>query len=288
MSSKRNTKKAAPDAVSVPADDAATGLRLSARGLRKGYGGRLVVSDVDIEVGPGKVVGLLGPNGAGKTTSFYMIVGLIRPDAGSVFIGDRNVTGLPVYARARAGIGYLPQESSVFRSLTVRENIDLVWEEMGRPSEDATDRLLEQFGIVHIADTRGYALSGGERRRVEIAQALTLKPHFILLDEPFSGIDPIAVNDIQAMIQTLRERGYGVLITDHNVRRNWISGFYNNQVFLNRKTIKDAKIDPAEFENKAAEFLREFSGVECVTTDIPRAPPGRRPGTSSSREFCDM
>ena len=218
MSSKRNTKKAVPDAVSVPADDAATGLRLSARGLRKGYGGRLVVSDVDIEVGPGEVVGLLGPNGAGKTTSFYMIVGLIRPDAGSVFIGDRNVTGLPVYARARAGIGYLPQESSVFRSLTVRENIDLVWEEMGRPSEDATDRLLEQFGIVHIADTRGYALSGGERRRVEIARALTLKPHFILLDEPFSGIDPIAVNDIQGMIHRLKEGGYGVLITDHNVR----------------------------------------------------------------------
>ena len=218
MSSKRNTKKAAPDAVSVPADDAATGLRLSARGLRKGYGGRLVVSDVDIEVGPGEVVGLLGPNGAGKTTSFYMIVGLIRPDAGSVFIGDRNVVGLPVYARARAGIGYLPQESSVFRSLTVRENIDLVWEEMGRPSEDATDRLLEQFGIVHIADTRGYALSGGERRRVEIARALTLKPHFILLDEPFSGIDPIAVNDIQGMIHRLKESGYGVLITDHNVR----------------------------------------------------------------------
>ena len=142
---KRNTKKAVPGAVSVPADDAAPELRLSARGLRKGYGERLVVSDVDIEVGPGEVVGLLGPNGAGKTTSFYMIVGLVRPDAGSVFIGDRNVTGLPVYARARAGIGYLPQESSVFRSLTVRENIDLVWEEMGRPSEDATDRLLEQF-----------------------------------------------------------------------------------------------------------------------------------------------
>ena len=218
MSKKRNTKKAVPDAASAPADGAAPKLRLSARGLRKGYGGRLVVSDVDIEVGPGEVVGLLGPNGAGKTTSFYMIVGLVRPDAGSVFIGDRNVTGLPVYARARAGIGYLPQESSVFRSLTVRENIDLVWEEMGRPSEDATDRLLEQFGIVHIADTRGYALSGGERRRVEIARALTLKPHFILLDEPFSGIDPIAVNDIQAMIHSLKKQGYGVLITDHNVR----------------------------------------------------------------------
>ena len=236
MSKKRNTKKAVPDAASAPADGAAPELRLSARGLRKGYGGRLVVSDVDIEVGPGEVVGLLGPNGAGKTTSFYMIVGLVRPDAGSVFIGDRNVTGLPVYARAR--FGYLPQESSVFRTLTVRENIDLVWEEMGRPSEDATDRLLEQFGIVHIADTRGYALSGGERRRVEIARALTLKPHFILLDEPFSGIDPIAVNDIQAMIHSLKKQGYGVLITDHNVRetlsitdRTYL--IHDGKIFLN-------------------------------------------------------
>ena len=219
MSAKQRTKKArTPDAAALQGSRAQDELRLSARGLRKGYGGRLVVSDVDIEVGPGEVVGLLGPNGAGKTTSFYMIVGLVQPDAGSVFIGDKDVTGLPVYARARSGIGYLPQESSVFRTLTVRENIDLVWEELGRPSEDATDRLLEQFGIVHIADTRGCALSGGERRRVEIARALTLKPRFILLDEPFSGIDPIAVNDIQGMIQTLKTQGYGVLITDHNVR----------------------------------------------------------------------
>ena len=191
--------------------------KLSAQGIRKGYGGRLVVSDVSIEVCPGEVVGLLGPNGAGKTTSFYMIVGLVRPDAGRIFIGDRDVTPLPLYARARAGIGYLPQEPSVFRSLTVRENIDLVWEETGRP-KDTTDALLEQFGITHIADTKGYALSGGERRRVEIARALTLSPRFILLDEPFSGIDPIAVNDIQEMIHRLKDQGYGVLITDHNVR----------------------------------------------------------------------
>ena len=190
---------------------------LTATGIRKGYGGRLVVSDVSVRVRPGEVVGLLGPNGAGKTTSFYMIVGLVRPDAGHVFIGKRDVTGLPVYARARAGIGYLPQEPSVFRSLTVRENIDLVWEET-RQSRTGTDGLLERFGIAHIADTKGYALSGGERRRVEIARALTLSPRFILLDEPFSGIDPIAVNDIQGMIHRLKEGGYGVLITDHNVR----------------------------------------------------------------------
>lgn len=242
MNAKKGKGRPAPS--SVPESGAPGGtegrkpLRLAARGLRKGYGGRLVVADVDIEVGPGEVVGLLGPNGAGKTTSFYMIVGLVKPDAGSVFIGDRDVTGLPVYARARAGIGYLPQESSVFRSLTVRENIDLVWEELGCPSEDATDRLLEQFGIAHIADTRGYALSGGERRRVEIARALTLRPRFVLLDEPFSGIDPIAVSDIQAMIHTLREQGYGVLITDHNVRetlsitdRTYL--IHDGKIFLN-------------------------------------------------------
>ena len=192
-------------------------LQLKARGIRKSYDGRVVVSDVSIEVRPGEVVGLLGPNGAGKTTSFYMIVGLVHPDAGNIFIGDREVTQLPVYARARAGIGYLPQEPSVFRNLTVRENIDLVWQEMGGDLS-ATDGLLEQFGITHIAGTKGYALSGGERRRVEIARALTLKPRFILLDEPFSGIDPIAVNDIQSMIHTLKDQGYGVLITDHNVR----------------------------------------------------------------------
>ena len=194
-----------------------TELQLTARGIRKSYDGRIVVSDVSIEVRPGEVVGLLGPNGAGKTTSFYMIVGLVRPDSGNILIGDRDITHLPVYARARAGIGYLPQEPSVFRNLTVRENIDLVWQEMGGDTS-ATDGLLEQFGITHIAGTKGYALSGGERRRVEIARALTLKPRFILLDEPFSGIDPIAVNDIQSMIHTLKDQGYGVLITDHNVR----------------------------------------------------------------------
>ena len=188
--------------------------------MRKGYNGRLVVGGVSIEVKTGEVVGLLGPNGAGKTTSFYMIVGLIRPDSGLVMIDDEEITSLPVYERARRGIGYLPQEASVFRNLTVRENIDLVWEETGRKkkAKELTDSLLEQFKITHIADTKGYSLSGGERRRVEIARALTLKPKFILLDEPFSGIDPIAVADIQSMIDELKVQGYGILITDHNVR----------------------------------------------------------------------
>ena len=193
---------------------------LTASDLRKGYGGRLVVGGVSINVDAGEVVGLLGPNGAGKTTSFYMIVGLIRPDSGFVMIDGEDVTALPVYERARRGIGYLPQEASVFRNLTVRENINLVWEETGkrRDAEELTDGLLEQFKITHIAETKGYALSGGERRRVEIARALTLKPKFILLDEPFSGIDPIAVADIQSMIHELKAQGYGILITDHNVR----------------------------------------------------------------------
>ncbi|MBQ3401954.1 MAG: LPS export ABC transporter ATP-binding protein [Synergistaceae bacterium] len=193
---------------------------LKASDLRKGYSGRLVVGGVSINVNAGEVVGLLGPNGAGKTTSFYMIVGLIRPDSGTVMIDGEEITGLPVYARARKGIGYLPQEASVFRNLTVRENINLVWEETGRKrhAKELTDALLEQFKITHIAETKGYALSGGERRRVEIARALTLKPKFILLDEPFSGIDPIAVADIQSMIHELKAQGYGILITDHNVR----------------------------------------------------------------------
>ena len=193
---------------------------LTASDLRKEYDGRLVVGGVSLTVNAGEVVGLLGPNGAGKTTSFYMIVGLIRPDSGSVLIDFNDITNLPVYKRARAGIGYLPQEASVFRNLTVRENINLVWEQIGkkRYANDLTDELLRQFKITHIAETKGYSLSGGERRRVEIARALTLKPKFILLDEPFSGIDPIAVADIQSMIHELKDQGYGILITDHNVR----------------------------------------------------------------------
>ena len=192
--------------------------KLAAWGLRKSYKDRLVVNEVDIEVGRGEIVGLLGPNGAGKTTSFYIIVGLIKPDAGKVFIGDHEVTNLPVYQRSRLGIGYLPQETSVFRNLTVRENLELVCEEMGKPDPEAIDNLMDLFGIVHIADTKGYALSGGERRRVEIARSMPLRPDFILLDEPFSGIDPIAVSDIQNMIQALRDQGFGILLTDHNVR----------------------------------------------------------------------
>jgi len=194
---------------------------LRAVSLKKSYKGREVVSSVSIEVRQGEIVGLLGPNGAGKTTTFYMIVGLVRPDAGSILIDDRDITGLPMYRRARMGVGYLQQEPSVFRNLTVRENLELVLEELEKTPaerERMVDHLLGEFGIDRISGTPGYALSGGERRRVELARCLAGMPEFLLLDEPFSGIDPIAVFDIQQMILGLRGKGYGILLTDHNVR----------------------------------------------------------------------
>ncbi|HPX61613.1 MAG TPA: LPS export ABC transporter ATP-binding protein [Deltaproteobacteria bacterium] len=195
--------------------------RLWSSGLMKSYGGRQVVCGVDISIEAGSVVGLLGPNGAGKTTTFYMIVGLAQPDSGQVHIGDREITGLPMYQRARHGISYLPQEASVFRKLSVSDNLMSILEVV-EPDQDTRihrrDQLLEEFGITHIANAKGYALSGGERRRVEIARALITKPEFILLDEPFAGIDPIAVAEIQKLIVSLKERNIGVLISDHNVR----------------------------------------------------------------------
>jgi len=196
-------------------------------GLSKSFsdskrGTRLAVDDVSFEVRAGEVFGLLGPNGAGKTTSFYMIVGLVRPDAGRVLVDDTDITRLPMYLRARKhGISYLPQEPSVFRKLTVEENILAVLEAM-EPTYTVrkmrTERLLDQLNLGHVRRTQGYALSGGERRRVEIARCLAITPSFILLDEPFSGIDPIAVLDLQQIIFALKESGIGVLITDHNVR----------------------------------------------------------------------
>ncbi len=177
---------------------------------------------VSLEIHKGEVVGLLGPNGAGKTTTFYMIVGLVEPDAGRVLVGDRDITRLPMYLRARNfGISYLPQEPSVFRKLTVEENILAVLEvQQGgwQQRRARMERLIEQLSLGHVRKTRGYALSGGERRRVEIARCLSIEPNFILLDEPFSGIDPIAVHDLQDIIFDLKASGYGVLITDHNVR----------------------------------------------------------------------
>jgi len=189
--------------------------------LVKYYGKRRVVNGVSINLDSGEIVGLLGPNGAGKTTTFYMITGLIRPNDGKVILDDYNITGLPMYRRARKGIGYLPQEASIFRKLTVAENIMAILEFMPlsrKQRRERLDELLADLDIEHIADSRGYNLSGGERRRVEIARALVTDPKFILLDEPFSGIDPITVEEIQKIIHGLKDKGLGILVTDHNVR----------------------------------------------------------------------
>jgi lipopolysaccharide export system ATP-binding protein len=194
---------------------------LSAFNLQKSYGRRRVVDDVTLHVEPGEVVGLLGANGAGKTTTFYMIVGLETPEAGQVHLAGEDVTRLPMYLRARLGLGYLPQEPSVFRKMTAAENILAVLETMGlrrREQRKRVEELLQEFGIEHVRNTRGDSLSGGERRRTEIARSLATEPQFILLDEPFAGIDPKAVDDIQSVILYLRSRGIGILITDHNVR----------------------------------------------------------------------
>jgi lipopolysaccharide export system ATP-binding protein len=196
-------------------------LNLQAVDLSKSYRGRKVVDDVELEIGQGEVVGLLGPNGAGKTTTFYILVGLARPDSGRVLLNDEEITDLPMYLRARSGISYLPQEPSVFRQLTSEENLLAVLETLPLTPEQQRDRLeelLAQMGLETVRTSKAYTLSGGERRRLEIARSLTLQPSFILLDEPFSGIDPLTVKDLQEIIRELAESGIGVLITDHNVR----------------------------------------------------------------------
>jgi len=194
---------------------------LTATGLVKSYGKRRVVDDVGVTVAPGEVVGLLGPNGAGKTTTFYLITGLLRPQSGTIRLGDEDITDLPVYLRARRGIGYLSQEPSIFRRMTVRENVLCVLETLGIPRHEQLERLdvlLDELNLKPLAGRSGNQLSGGERRRVEITRALVTEPRFLLLDEPFVGIDPIAVGEIQDILQRLKARGLGMLITDHNVR----------------------------------------------------------------------
>ena len=195
---------------------------LIAQHLAKAYGGRPVVKDVSLEVSEGEIVGLLGPNGAGKTTCFYMIVGLVDADAGDIQLDNQSLMRLPMHRRARAGIGYLPQEASVFRQLTVKDNLLAILETRRELTRDARENLaealLEEFSINHLADSLGQALSGGERRRVEIARALATEPRVILLDEPFAGVDPISISDIKSIITHLKERNIGVLVTDHNVR----------------------------------------------------------------------
>jgi len=194
---------------------------LAVRHLMKSYGSRRVVDDVSLDVRPGEVVGLLGANGAGKTTTFYMTVGLERPQRGNIFLNGRDVTSLPMYLRARLGLGYLPQEPSIFRKLTAEQNILAVLETLRISREDRFSRvetLLDEFGVTHVRRIRGDALSGGERRRVEIARCLATEPEYILLDEPFAGIDPLAIDDLREIIVYLRKQGIGILITDHNVR----------------------------------------------------------------------
>ena len=194
---------------------------LRSDGLVKSYGGRKVVNDVSFYVNPGEVVGLLGPNGAGKTTSFYAVVGLVRPDEGRVFIGREEITGIPMHERAKKGIGYLPQEASVFRALTVEDNLKAILELQSMSKDEQANKLeelLEEFGLNKVRKTMGNVLSGGERRRTEIARALACSPTFILLDEPFAGVDPIAVEDIQRIVKQLSLKGIGILITDHNVQ----------------------------------------------------------------------
>lgn len=195
--------------------------RLQTKSLRKSYRGRTVVKDVSIEVEAGQAVGLLGPNGAGKTTTFYMMVGLVRPDQGEVLLGDVNLARRPIYERARLGLGYLPQDASVFRKLSVEENLFVVLDNLriSRKEKRArAEKALADLGITHLARQKAMTLSGGERRRLEIARALTLEPKFLLLDEPYAGIDPLAVQEIQQIIRALRLRDIGIVITDHNVR----------------------------------------------------------------------
>jgi lipopolysaccharide export system ATP-binding protein len=214
--------RVAHEADTPVSDERETASRLlRAENLTKTYAGRTVVNRVSIEVRSGEVVGLLGPNGAGKTTTFYMIVGLTRPNGGRVFLGDADLTELPMYQRARSGISYLPQEPSVFRKLTVEENILAILETLDLTAAEREDRLatlLDELSIAHLRKNRAHALSGGERRRLEITRALVISPTFMLLDEPFAGIDPLAVLDIQNIVAQLRNRGIGILITDHNVR----------------------------------------------------------------------
>ena len=219
--------------------------QLAARNLRKSYKKRTVVHDVSLEVGNGEVVGLLGPNGAGKTTCFYMIVGLVPADGGMIRIGDRDMTHLPIHQRARIGIAYLPQEPSIFRKLSVEENVRAVLELQNYGEEEIEvhlRNLLEDLNVGHLRKASALSLSGGERRRVEIARALAMNPHFILLDEPFAGIDPIAVLDIQRLIRFLKERDIGVLITDHNVRETL--GICDRAYIINEgRVLADGKPD---------------------------------------------
>ncbi len=235
-------------------------MKLSSENLIKIYKKRKVVNQVSINVEQGEVVGLLGPNGAGKTTTFYMIVGMIKPDGGKVYLDSEEITKLPMYKRAKLGIGYLPQEASVFRRMTVEENILAVLEMMGLPAKERkekTDSLLEELSITHIRKSLGIQLSGGERRRCEIARALATDPKFILLDEPFAGVDPIAVEDIMKIVASLKHKGIGILITDHNVHET-LSIVDRAYILINGEIFKEGSAEElAEDEEVRKLYLGE-------------------------------
>ena len=233
---------------------------LIAKGLHKQYGSRMVVNNVDISVDRNEVVGLLGPNGAGKTTTFYMITGMIKPTRGNIFLDDTNITFDPMYKRARKGVGYLEQEPSIFSKLTVENNLRLVLEMRKdlskQDQQDKLDSLLDDFSVSHLRHRKGGTLSGGERRRVEIARSLCMDPDFILLDEPFAGVDPIAVEEIQSIINSLKQRNIGVLITDHNVRET-LSITDRSYLLFNGKILKSGT---SEFLANDEEARRLYLG----------------------------
>ena len=240
-------------------------LILRSENLVKIYKKRIVVNKVSVEVKQGEVVGLLGPNGAGKTTSFYMIVGMIKPNDGKVFLQEENITSIPMYKRAQMGIGYLPQEASVFRRLSVEDNIMAVLQMMDlsqKEREEKTEKLLEELSITHIRKSKGFQLSGGERRRTEIARALATNPKFILLDEPFAGVDPIAVEDIMNIVANLKHKGIGILITDHNVHET-LSIVDRAYILINGQIFKDGTAEYlAEDEDVRKMYLGEKFKLE--------------------------
>ncbi|MDX1637232.1 MAG: LPS export ABC transporter ATP-binding protein [Balneolaceae bacterium] len=245
-------------------------MRLHSKGLVKRYRKREVVSDVSINVEQGEIVGLLGPNGAGKTTTFYMFVGLIEPNAGKIFIDNRDITSMPMYKRARLGIGYLSQEASVFRNLTVRENLEAVLQFFDMPKKkirERADQLIEEFGLERVVDSKGYSLSGGERRRTEIARALVTDPKFILLDEPFAGVDPIAVEDIQEIVAELKYRNIGIFITDHNVHET-LAITDRAYLMFEGKILKEGSADYlAEDEEARQLYLGKQFRLDRYSTD---------------------
>ncbi len=261
----------------------------SGRNLVKRYGGRAVVNDVDVTVGDAEIVGLLGPNGAGKTTTFQMMVGLVRPDGGSVFLNGQEVTDLPMYRRAGRGVGYLPQESSVFRGLTVRENLmailELVESDPG-VRRSRCEALIEDFGLRGLEEARGDSLSGGERRRLESARAQITDPNFLLLDEPFAGVDPIALEEVQNLIRRLQERGIGVLITDHNVRETL--AITDRSYIMNEGEILIAGDAPTLINDPDARDVYLGSSFDAPSAPASRVPEtGTEPTTESDADDGD-